>query len=93
MATVSVVVEGYRPRLASFMAIIRRAKAATAWRSRTPARDCLETALLERLAEHVEDVPPARRAFGPAAHARVRPRPLARHRDLTAADQPTSEIG
>jgi hypothetical protein len=45
-------------------------------------------ALLERLAEYFEDVPPELRAFVPAAHARVRQRPLARQRDRTAADPP-----
>src|ERR687884_275073 len=38
-------------------------------------------AIIERLAEHCKDVPAARRAFVPAAHARVRPRPLPRRRD------------
>ena len=49
--------------------------------------DCHYT-LLERLAEPCEDVPPARRELVPEAPARVRPRPRARQRELTAAAPP-----
>jgi hypothetical protein len=42
-------------------------------------------ALLERLAEPLDDLTPALRAFVQAAHAMVRPRPLTRPRELTAA--------
>jgi hypothetical protein len=68
--------------------ITRAAKAANAWRSRTPARSCLCDPILERLAEPCEDVPPELREFVQAAHAMVRQRHLARQRDLAAADQP-----
>jgi hypothetical protein len=64
---------------------MRAAKSANAARCRTPARWCLQTSRLEQLAEPLEDVTPARRAFVQEAHARVRPRPLARPRDLAAA--------
>jgi hypothetical protein len=43
---------------------------------------------LEGLAQDLQDVPPELRELIQAAHARVRPRPRARQRDLTAADQP-----
>jgi hypothetical protein len=49
--------------------------------------DCRYT-LLERLAEHFEDMAPEFREFVQEAHARVRQRHLARQRDLTAADPP-----
>jgi hypothetical protein len=49
--------------------------------------------ILEWLPEHLEDMTPALRAFVQEAHARVRPRHLARPRDLAAADQPHSRDG
>jgi hypothetical protein len=45
-------------------------------------------ALLERLAEHLEDMTPELAEFVQEEHAMVYQRHLARHRDLTAADPP-----
>jgi hypothetical protein len=73
--------------------ITRAAKAATARRSRTPARGSLQTSLLERLAEHCEDVPPELRAFIRKEHAVVGPRHLPRRRHRPAPIGPTAEMG
>ena len=45
-------------------------------------------AVLEQLAQDREDMATALREFVQEAHPMVRPRPLARHRDLPAADPP-----
>jgi hypothetical protein len=59
---------------------------------RAPARSFCGDPLLERLAEHLEDVTPALREFVQEEHAVVRQRHLARHRDLTPPISPTSEM-
>jgi hypothetical protein len=56
MTTVTVVVGGYRPLHESFTAITRRANSAKIWRDRTPARLYVYDAVLERLAQDLEDV-------------------------------------
>jgi hypothetical protein len=48
-------------------------------------------AMVERLAQDLEDLTPARRAFAQEAHGLVRPRPLARQR-IWPPIRPTSEI-
>jgi hypothetical protein len=53
---------GYRAGPDPLPAIARMANAAHVVRSRTPAKWSLKISLLERLAEHLEDVPPALRA-------------------------------
>jgi hypothetical protein len=91
--TATAVVGGYWALLECPEVMSRAAKAAKTLRSRTPARWSLKTSLLERLAEPCEDVPPARREFVQAAHAMVRPRHLARPRDLASPDPPHSRDG
>jgi hypothetical protein len=46
-----------------------------------------ENAILKRLAQDLEDMPPELRQFIQAAHAVVRQRHLARRGDVPAADQ------
>jgi hypothetical protein len=88
VVTATAVVGGSWALLECPAVITRAAKAANAGRSRTPARRFRDDSLFERLAEHLEDLTPALRAFVQEAHAMVRPRPLARQRDLATPDQP-----
>jgi hypothetical protein len=93
VVTVTVVVGSYCPRPTSLPASIRLANSAKALRSRTCGRLYSCDTLLERLAEHCEDVPPALGAFVQEEHPMVRQRHLARQRDLAAADQPHIQHG
>jgi hypothetical protein len=80
MATVTVGVGGYRPLRLSLKAIILKANSVKVLRSRTPARLYVYDTLLQRLAQDLQDMPPALRQFLQAAHAVMCPRHLARHR-------------
>jgi hypothetical protein len=87
--TLTVVLGGDWTRPARLAVNRRWAELTTLQRCMTISRVYPCEALLERLAEPCEDVPPARRAFVPAAHARGCPRRLARQRERTA-DAPHS---
>jgi hypothetical protein len=64
------------------------AKAARALRSRTPARLFSYDTILKRLAQDLEDMPPALRPCIQEEQAVVRPRHLARRGEVPAAEQP-----
>jgi hypothetical protein len=66
------------------------ASAASAVISTTCGRLSGENAILKRLAQDREDMPPELRPFIQAAHAVVRPRHLARRGDVPAADHSDS---
>jgi hypothetical protein len=66
----------------------RAAKAAKALRSKTCGRLFLNDTLLERLAQHLEDVATELRPFIQKGNPMVCQRHVTRQRDLTVADQP-----
>jgi hypothetical protein len=90
---VTVVMSGYGPRPARLAVSSRMAKSTKSPRVRTLWRLYLCDALLKRLAQDLEDVTPALRACIPKEHPVVGQRPLARHRDLAAADPPHLRAG
>jgi hypothetical protein len=57
VVTVTVVVGGYHALPASLAAIIRLANPAKVWRFRTCGRLYVYETILERLAQHLQDVP------------------------------------
>jgi hypothetical protein len=67
-------------------------RTASAVRSKTLWRLYLCEALLEGLAQHLQDVASALREFIEKEHAMVRQRHVARHRHLPPPIRPTSEI-
>jgi hypothetical protein len=85
---VPVVAGVYRAMLESLKAMTRRAKSAIAWRFMTCGRLYLYDTLLEGLPQDLQDVAAELRQFIQEEHSVVRERDLARHRDLTPADQP-----
>jgi hypothetical protein len=88
MVAASILVSRYPALVEALTVITRSAKSTKPLPCNEPAKSFLKTSVLERLAEHLEDVPPELRAFVQEAHAMVRQRPLARPRDLAATDQP-----
>jgi hypothetical protein len=72
----------------SLSIISRPAKSARESRSKTRGRLYLCDPLLQRLAQDLEDMPPALRPFIQDEHAVGRPQSLARRGQVPAADQP-----
>jgi hypothetical protein len=84
--TATVVVGSYHALTECLEVMSCAAKAAKALRSRTCGRLYVYDALLERLAHGLEDVAAELGQFIQEEHAKVRQRPLPRHRPLAAAD-------
>jgi hypothetical protein len=73
--------------------LTRSASAASAAKSETCGRLYLYDALLEGLAQHLQDVAAARRPFIQKENPMVRLRPLARQGDLAPPISPPSAMG
>jgi hypothetical protein len=82
------VIGGYGPQLEPSEAVSRVANAAKTWRSRTPARLYLYKTLLERLTQHLQDVPPELWQLIQNEHTVIRQRYLPRQRHMAPTDQP-----
>jgi hypothetical protein len=86
--TVTAMVGSYRPLPDPLEGMSREANATNALRFSTPARLSVCDTLLEGLPQDLQDVAAELRQFIQEEHSVVRERDLARHRDLTPADQP-----
>jgi hypothetical protein len=85
--TTTMVVGGYYPRLEPTEVMSRAAKVAKTVGSRTPTKSYSCEAILERLAQHLQDVAPELRQFIQKEDAVGRQRHFARPRQRPATDQ------
>ena len=85
---VTVLVGNYRPLPEPTEVMSRAAKVANTLKLRTPAKLYIYETLLERLPQHLQDMPAELRELIQKEHAIVGQRHLAWHRHLAATDQP-----
>ena len=86
--TVTVVMNGYRPRAEPLKLSSRAAKVSRRLRSRMPAKSYVYDTLLELLPQHLQDMAATLGSLIEEEHAMVGQRHLARHRHVAPADQP-----